>query len=296
MLPYREVMSEALLDAAPRADDLRRPVQQRTSTGSTTSPDKVLSIIDLFSPERPSWTVDEAAAELGLSESTAYRYFRSLSACGLVFTVRPGHYLLGPGIIQYERRLRISDPLIRHAQPVMAELAAQYSVPGVTFISRMFRQHVMSMYEVPLAKQALTISYDRGRLMPMFVGAPAMAILAFSPIRNVQRAFMQRPDRGSPAADRKDWLDVKREMRRVRQVEHAVDRSQVDQGIAYLSVPLRGQADEVIGSLTLACAEELAGTAFCEQTIARLHAANTTIKQGVGAEMAAEDARRGRSR
>ena len=88
-----------------------------------TSSDKTLSVMDLFTPERPEWTVEDACAALGQSESTVYRYFRSLSASGLIFSIRPGRYLLGPGIVHYDRQLRLSDPLLRAAEPTFREIA-----------------------------------------------------------------------------------------------------------------------------------------------------------------------------
>ncbi len=270
------------------------PVQLHRRSDANTSPDRALSIIDLFSPDRSSWTVEEAARELNLSESTAYRYFRSLSASGLIFSVRPGQYLLGPGIIQYERRLRISDPLSRHARPVLRDLAAQYSMPGVVFISRIFREHVMSMFEAQLSKIPMDISYDRGRLMPLFAGAPALAILAYTPIRTVQRMFTLRSERGAPRNDIDVWLQLKRQMRRIRQVGYSIDRSQIDPGISYISVALGGQNNDIVGSLTLATEAAVATETFCEEAVARLHSADRVIASAMAAELAAEDARLGR--
>ena len=44
-----------------------------------TTSDRLLSVLGLFTIERPEWTVEEAANELQLAASTTYRYFRSLS-------------------------------------------------------------------------------------------------------------------------------------------------------------------------------------------------------------------------
>lgn len=271
-------------------------MQTHRRSDLNTSPDRALSIIDLFSPDRSSWTVEEAARELKLSESTAYRYFRSLSASGLIFSVRPGQYLLGPGIIQYERRLRISDPLSRHSRPVLRGLVAHYSMPGVVFISRIFRQHVMSMFETQLSKVPMDISYDRGRPMPLFAGAPALVILAYMPIRTVQRMFTVRPERAAPGTDIEEWLQLKRQMRRIRQVGYCMDRSQIDSGISYISVALGGQSNDIVGSLTLATDASVATEAFCAEAVARLHSADMAIASSIAAELAVEDARLGRPR
>ena len=127
----------------------------------------MLSVIDLFTPEEPEWTVERACAVMGQSESTVYRYFRSLAAVGLIFSIRPGRYLLGPGIIHYERQLRISDPLIRAAQPAMVEMAAEYAGPGLIFVSRIYRDSVMTTHEHRIGAEPFSEgTFARGRLRP----------------------------------------------------------------------------------------------------------------------------------
>lgn len=55
--------------------------------------DKVLSALQLFSSERPEWTVDAAAGELGLAQSTAYEYLRTLSRFELIAPTGAGRYI-----------------------------------------------------------------------------------------------------------------------------------------------------------------------------------------------------------
>ncbi|WP_106207400.1 IclR family transcriptional regulator [Kineococcus rhizosphaerae] len=215
-----------------------------------TSSDRTLSVMDLFTPERPEWTVEQACAVMGQSESTVYRYFRSLSAAGLIFSIRPGRYLLGPGIVHYERQLRTSDPLIRAVSPHMLRLAAEFEGPGVVFISRVHRDSVMSMHEHPLGTEPFPEgTYARGRLAPLFGGAPAYAILSFLEVR-AARALFQRAGGG----DGEEWLEVKRRMRAVRSAGYAVGLDDPDPGVLHVSVPLRHPDFGTAGSLSLALA------------------------------------------
>ena len=55
----------------------------------------------------------------------AYRYFRSLTKAGLLVTHTTGRYLLGPAFIQYDYQIRLHDPLITAAQPMMKRLTGQ---------------------------------------------------------------------------------------------------------------------------------------------------------------------------
>lgn len=214
-----------------------------------TSTDKTLSVMDLFTAEKPEWTVEEACAKLGLSESTVYRYFRSLSSAGLILSVRAGRYLLGPGIVHYDRQLRVSDPLLRAASPVMENLAANFKGPGSLFVSRMYRDHIMAMYEHRIGPTYVGEgAYARGRLAPLFGGPPGLAILAHMEVRAVRQIFQK--SQSNDAA----WLEIKRQMRTIRNQGFASGQDDPDPGVLIVSAPLiqEGGGGGVAGSLSIA--------------------------------------------
>ena len=67
-------------------------------------PARTISVLNLFTLDRPAWTVEEAAAALAVSVSSAYRYFAALTEAGLLTTIISGQYILGPALIQYDRK------------------------------------------------------------------------------------------------------------------------------------------------------------------------------------------------
>jgi DNA-binding IclR family transcriptional regulator len=223
-----------------------RPVMESKKNSRRTS-DKTLSIMDLFTPDQPEWTVEQACAALGQSESTVYRHFRSLAAAGLILSVRTGRYLLGPGIVHYDRQLRISDPLLRAAEPEIQDLAADHEGLGTLFISRIFRDHVMPMHEhrigpLPLPEGA----YARGKLAPLFSSAPGLAIMAFLELRTVRSMF-----RGA-GMDPAHWPEAKRQMRAVRKRGYAFEIDTPGPETLVVSAPLKHEDGEIAGSFSLA--------------------------------------------
>ena len=132
-----------------------------------TTADKVLSVLALFTLERPEWTVEEAATELQLPISTAYRYFRSLSVAGLIVGFTLGRYVLGPAVTQFDRQMRLHDPLITKAQPVMKRLARLAPDHGVVLLCRLYRDQVMCVHQESVERPDFAISYERGRPMPL---------------------------------------------------------------------------------------------------------------------------------
>lgn len=239
-----------------------------------TSSDRMLSVIDLFTPERPEWTVEEACLVLGQSESTVYRYFRSLAAAGLIFSVRPGQYLLGPGIAHYDRLLRTTDPLIRAVEPAMLEIAAEYDGPGTIFVSRIYRNHVMTMHEHRIGPAPLPEgAFARGRLAPLFGGAPALAILAFLEPRTA-RAMYQKTDGNDT-----DWLQIKRRMRAIRAQGYAAGIDDPDPAAVHVSVPLKHEEGGIAGSLSLALASSPDNASVIRKAAAQLANAADKIAQ-----------------
>ncbi|WP_322348904.1 IclR family transcriptional regulator [Caulobacter segnis] len=225
-----------------------------------TSSDKTLSVMDLFTPDRPEWTVEAACLALGQSESTVYRYFRSLTSAGLIFSIRPGRYLLGPGIVHYDRQLRSSDPLLRAAEPTFAKLSHAYGVPSTVFICRIYRDHVMAMHEHRSGAPPLPEGvFARGRLAPLFCGPPALAMLAFMEVRAVRAMFQKS------AGEDADWLEIKRRMRTIRAVGYAVSLDDPDPGVILLAAPLKQQDGGIAGGLCLALAHTAENTALIGQ-------------------------------
>src|SRR6478609_4668542 len=100
-----------------------RPDQFRSGSALKTTSDRVLSVLALFTREKSDWTVEEAAAAIGVPVSTAYRYFRSLSSAELIMPYLQGRYVLGSAIIEYDYAMRLHDPLLAAAHKVVADLA-----------------------------------------------------------------------------------------------------------------------------------------------------------------------------
>ncbi|MFJ6651448.1 IclR family transcriptional regulator [Microbacterium sp. NPDC091313] len=243
-----------------------------------TSSDRMLSVIDLFSPERPEWTVEEACAVLGQSESTVYRHFRTLTSAGLIFSYWPGRYLLGPGIAHYDRQLRLSDPLLRTAESALTELATEFSGPGSLFVSRLFRDHVMTMHEHRIGAGLAEGVFARGRLAPLFGGAPAFAIVSFLEVRAV-RAMHRRS-----GADADGWLEIKRRMRAVRAQRYALGVDEPDTGVTHVSVPLLQVDGGVIGSLSLASPSGMHDAAETDDIVGALTRASEAIASRIGGD------------
>src|SRR5262245_13436439 len=104
----------------------------------TSSGDRLLAVLGLFSVEQPVWTVEAAAERLDVPAPTAYRYFKRLTQAGLISPVSGASYTLGPAIIQMDRQIQISDPMLNAARGVMHGLIQHASEGSILLLCRLF--------------------------------------------------------------------------------------------------------------------------------------------------------------
>ncbi|HEX6980856.1 MAG TPA: IclR family transcriptional regulator [Alphaproteobacteria bacterium] len=218
-----------------------------------TSADKLLFILRLFSAEQPLWTVEQAAPVLNVSLSTAYRYFRSLVKAGLLDPVGgSGRYALGPAIIELDRNIRLSDPVLRAALPTMQWLVAQIDRAGSLLLCRLYQDKVMCIHQQHATDGPHRISYERGLPLPMFRGAASKAILAHLPPRHLRRLYDAHPAQIAEAGLGASWDEFKDRLRTIRRNGLCISRGELTPGTTGLSVPLFSPQRQVLGSLSIA--------------------------------------------
>lgn len=238
-----------------------------------TTSDRLLSVLGLFTVERPEWTVEEAAAELRQAASTTYRYFRSLSKAGLIVAFATGRYVLGPAIIHYDRQIRLRDPLTTAAQPIMKRLTEQLPAHTLILLCRLFRNQVMSVHQESAEKPDFAVSYERGRTMPLFRGASSKIILAHMPPRLVKALYEEHAAKFTQASLGKSWDEAKKRLRALRSAGVAIAHGEVDSGMCGVAVPVFEPGSVVIGSLSIVIPARHLTPNFLEQVAPLLKSA-----------------------
>jgi DNA-binding IclR family transcriptional regulator len=84
------------------------------------SNDRVLGLIDLFTEAQPVWTTEALILKQGTSRASTYRDLKALVTTGFLTPVAPVAYALGPRFIELDRQIRLADPLLKVAPPIMA--------------------------------------------------------------------------------------------------------------------------------------------------------------------------------
>lgn len=215
-----------------------------------TTVDRALGILELFSGNQPEWTVEAAAQTLGLSQSTAYQYFRSLVESGLLSTYKTGRYVIGPAIIELDRQARQHDPLIRAARDSMSALGAMLRGDDVVLLCRLYKFTVMCVDQRAPHAPRQQVSYERGRPMPLGRGAASKVILANLPPRVLRRYYERTyPDTLNPS-----WAEFRKPLREIRKAKFCITYGELDRGRVGISAPIFSEG-EIVGSIGLVLSE-----------------------------------------
>jgi DNA-binding IclR family transcriptional regulator len=248
-----------------------------TATNPTVSTsDRLLKVLGLFTAERPQWTVEGAAAELKLAVSTAYRYFRSLSQAGLIIPYANGRYVLGPAIIQYDRQLRLHDPLISVSAPLMKQLAPVLPRDCLLLLCRLYGERVMCVHQEYLEMPTFAVSFERGRPMPLSRGAASKVILANMPARFL-RSFHARHAEEMRERLGSDWNEVRARLREIRAQGVHVTQSELDTGMMGIAAPLFEPDGSVVGSISVVLPARLGTAEVVEHAATLMRAAGAQI-------------------
>ncbi len=229
----------------------RRPGVLSESQGQG-SGDRLLGVLALFTAEQTRWTVEAAAEALGVSTTTTYRYFNKLTKAGLISPVSGAGYTLGPAIIQMDRLIQSGDPMLTGARGVMVDLVGHAAEGSTALLCRLFHDRVMCIHQVMGRGPQEPVSYERGRLMPLYRGATSKIILAHLPPRTLKALFAHHGGEIVEAGLGADWDEFRRGLAAIRRAGVSVSRGEIDPGRVGVAAPIFDQDRAVLGSLSVA--------------------------------------------
>jgi DNA-binding IclR family transcriptional regulator len=188
--------------------------------------DRMLAVLDLFSPEQPLLTAEEMSGSLGCSTATTYRYVARLCAAGLLARFR-GAYALGPRIIELDHTIRLGDPLLHAAQAVMAELR---DATGCDMqIVSMVGDRILVVHHERGSEPGM-VSFVRGLAMPLFRGAGSRALVANLPTPRQKRLYTANRAEAAASGLGADWAEFRAAMEAVRRAGHTLSLGELQPG------------------------------------------------------------------
>lgn len=203
-------------------------------------------------------TVEQIAEALNTSVTTAYRYVALLSDMGFLVPMGTRRYALGPSIIELDHRIRVADPFLAEAEPVVEQLLADAGSVATVILCRLLRDRVMCVAQ-RLGREASprhSKPYERGRPMPLLRGAPSKAILAGLPARAAERLWeAQSKELG---LSREDWSAFRAHLTKIRKAGVAVSRSEIEPGVVGIAAAVQSPQGGPLAAICTVLPEEVA--------------------------------------
>lgn len=204
---------------------------------------RFLSVLRLFSEAESAWTVQAMADALDVPASTVYRTVRDLVAAGFLEQAAEASYRLGPAFIEFDRSLRLTDPLVVAGRPVLHDVVMQAHVPCVAMLARFYNGAVMCVADEAAAETSFRPSYERGRPMPLTRGSTSKVILAHLPTRQLNKLIENHAALDAAA--------LRAELADIRKRGFCSTASEIDQGLAGISAPVILKDAGIVASLSL---------------------------------------------
>jgi IclR family transcriptional regulator, acetate operon repressor len=221
-----------------------------TRRAGVQSLDRAVQILQTFDTEHPVRGVSEIARLVGLTPSTTHRLLASLQAHALVRKAGDGtRYALGPELLRLAQVARGTMNLAELARPTMVWLRDQTDETVALHVADATPQRVV--LDQVESRQPLRRTYTEvGQPVPIHEGGPGKVLLAFHP-PEVQEAVLSRPLEKATPNTINQPEQLREELRKVREQDHAMSYEERIPGISTVAVPVRDHSRAVAAALSV---------------------------------------------
>jgi DNA-binding IclR family transcriptional regulator len=215
------------------------------SSYAVQSVEKALDILDALTEDVHDASLPTLAKNLGISRNKAFRLLVTLENRGLVEREEwSGNYRLGLSTVELAQRFLRGASLVRHAHPVMAEIARK--LDEAVYMTVLRGDEVLFIDMVDCDQQVKAASLI-GKRAPFFTNAAGKLIKALESRDILEKLSKRRRDKG----EMPDLVSLERELKTIREKGVAVDHGGLGEGVISVAVAVRDYAGKVVGALTL---------------------------------------------
>lgn len=226
---------------------LVKRIQRKLPAYPIESVDKVLALLEMLRDLGPI-RLAEAAAELGVSRSTAHRLLAMLVYRGYADQDASRRYVPGPALGVAPSSEVWTATLRKIAQPHLEILSDRTAQTTNLMIRAGAWVRFLSTVE---GRDPLRIGDRRGVVLPVEAASAGKAILAHMPWAEV-RQLLEYDDAARQSAFTSAQLDsLERELATVRVRGFAANFQGTEEGVSALGVAVRDAGGEVVGGLSV---------------------------------------------
>lgn len=223
--------------------------------------DRLVRVLNCFSPEQPTWSLAEISAHLQVPKSTLHRFLVSLESHGILRRDPDDkRWRLGYRLVTWGELAADSTGLHDIALPIMRELAR---VTGETVLLTVYQDQEVVCIEKVETSHPVRLTLDVGTRHPPHAGASSKILMAYLPEEEVQAIIL---DKGLPKVCTNTITDPDEllvELALIRERGYAESFEETDAGAWGVATPIYGQNGDVVAAIgvvgpTLRFSDELA--------------------------------------
>ena len=239
--------------------------------------DRYLAVLALFTEAKSTWNAQEISVALNVPSSTVYRTIRDLARANMVSQATEGCYRLGAAFVEFDRRARVTDPLIQVGVPVLSEIVRQAPIPCVAVLARLYGDTVMCVADTRSKGSAVQTSYERGRPRPLVLGATSKAILAQLTSHRLKKLLSAIDDAPGPDS----LARLRAELAQIRKDGYSITHGEVDRGRVGVAVPISVTEQGLVASLSLVLDETSLDKTVEDRVLHLLRSSSARLQKGL---------------
>jgi DNA-binding IclR family transcriptional regulator len=256
-------------------------------TDSASSLGKMLNILQLFSETAPVWSTADIIETLETSRSTGYRYIKTLHDAGLLNSSRNGYYTLGPGIIEMDLQIRLTDPLLLASHGVLEDLVD--TIGHSALLCTAYHDSVLCVGEAR-APQSPTNRFSRGQRRPLFQGAVSKVILAYLPHHRLKAIYPRQQNEIASSGLGSNWSEFRAALGQIKKDGYSLTKGEFNPGVYSVAAPVLTDQKTSLGSVGVAWDEKERRDVDVERAVLAVKQAAVTISERLLARQEADAA------
>jgi len=209
--------------------------------------DRMVSVLECFSLERPTWSLSEISDHLGIPKSTLHRFLASLESHGILRRdPEDKRWRLGYRLVTWGELAAESTGLRHISLPIMHDLMEQ---TGETIVLTVYQDQEVVCIEKVETSHPVRLTLDIGTHHPPHAGASSKILMAYLPQEKVQAII---DNQGLPKVCSNtitDPDDLMAELAKIREQGYAESFEETDPGAWGVATPIYGQNNDVVAAV-----------------------------------------------
>lgn len=217
-------------------------------TEEMSSTKKMLLILDMFTHDKVTISLEEVIQLLNISVPTGYRYLKELCDVGLLAKSESNSYILGPKIIKLDYQIRTTDPVIKLGKPILKEL--MHLTGGEVLLSTIYNDEIINIYSERSSEFKYELTYSRGNPHPIFKGATSKIITAYLPKNKLKNLFEKNRQKILSEIPNFNFEQFQEELATYKKQGYVISHGQLDENFVGVAAPIFVN-NQIQGAITL---------------------------------------------